>query len=734
MVCILFFFILAVTGVQNFSGGMNSCNDPNVEGPTMFDCVGYYSNATDEVKQSIQLYWTPKGALCEVLPTPDMIDICYRNGTGGCETCFDGHGFPRLWEPTPYNFDNVGAALLVVFEVSSGEMWPDIMYSTMDITGPDQPMREWPHLEGKSVAIWYIAVTLVCSFLMLNVFVGVIIDNFNQMKEMQNGSGLLTEEQKLWVETMKLSMNQKPIKKLLPPNDPNRKKLWNMVMSKRFEAIIMCVIMLNTLVMCLSYAGQSPSYEHVLSQFNFVFLIIFTIEAILKLIALDIQYFKEIWNWFDFVLVVLGYVGLVGGLGPLASLLRIFRIVRIFRLVRTSQGLLNLFRTLIYSIPSIWNVGAILILLMLIFAIMGMNLFANIKHGELLNENANFETFWGSMNTLFRMATGESFNGIMHDCMIQPPYCSEEYGNCGYPQFAPMFFCLYFVFSAYMLLSMITAIILDNFGDTQAMSHNTVTEEHLDAFKEAWADLDPKGSMFLDEKLLPKLIQKVPHPLGVKNHPNETSSRKYANKLIQKLNVPSIDGKVAFNDVLTELTGHAMPGVEIPEESKILVELNKKKDTKQNKMLKRAGTMRSDLHYNAAHVNGIMVIQSAMRGYIYRRKVESMKQMMVETGVISQETLDANVTKLVLKKTTTNLTVPEAEEMKNDKSEVPTEPPPKPELPSSQENNVENNVDSNLDENICLDDEKTEEIPLNQENDVISETKDDESQENNNQS
>ena len=43
--------------------------------------------------------------------------------------------------------------------------------------------------------------------------------------------------------------------------------------------------------------------------------------------------------------------------------------------------------------------------------------------GELLNSDANFEGFWQSMDTLFRCMTGESFNGIMHDTMIEPPYC-----------------------------------------------------------------------------------------------------------------------------------------------------------------------------------------------------------------------------------------------------------------------------------------------------------------------
>ena len=57
--------------------------------------------------------------------------------------------FPRVWQNLhPFNFDSVGWALLTLFEICSGEMWPDIMYDTVNANGLDQPMleydAEWP--------------------------------------------------------------------------------------------------------------------------------------------------------------------------------------------------------------------------------------------------------------------------------------------------------------------------------------------------------------------------------------------------------------------------------------------------------------------------------------------------------------------------------------------------------------------------------------------------------------
>merc|ERR1719498_27008 len=108
---------------------------------------------------------------------------------------------------------------------------------------------------------------------------------------------------------------------------------------------------------------------------------------VLKWLGLGFQqYFAVGWNRFDFVLVVFSYAGRVGGLGQFATLLRIVRVARIFRLVKTNEKVLTLFKTLIYSMPSLVNVGIILVLLYFIFAIIGMNLFSGIKYGDFLND------------------------------------------------------------------------------------------------------------------------------------------------------------------------------------------------------------------------------------------------------------------------------------------------------------------------------------------------------------
>ena len=413
LVTMLFFVIFAIVGVQNFMGALRVCNDDTVS--IRSDCVGSF-NLTLET--------------CWWLPTPSAVDACVENMNGGSV-----REFPRVWKNLhPFSFDSVGWALLTLFEICSGEMWPDIMYDTVNAAGLNKPPlpydAEWPANANSAVAIYYIAVTLVCGFLMLNVFVGVVIDEYNAMKGEEDGSGLMTDSQKQWVDSMKMLSSQNPMRVMTPPTQNWRMPFYTLVCSKGFELFIMAAIVTNTIILALTITpddGRAP----ILEMINFyVFALLFCLECVLKLIGIGfIQYFSLAWNKFDFILVCFSFVGRLIDVGQLGSLLRIVRVARIFRLVKANPKVLTLFKTLIYSMPSLVNVGIILMLLYFIFAIIGMNLFNGIKYGDFLNEDANFDTFGKSFSTLFRCSTGESYNAIMYDTMIQPPYCDEEAGN-----------------------------------------------------------------------------------------------------------------------------------------------------------------------------------------------------------------------------------------------------------------------------------------------------------------
>ena len=61
------------------------------------------------------------------------------------------------------------------------------------------------------------------------------------------------------------------------------------------------------------------------------------------------------------------------------------------------------------------NVGALLVLFLFLFSVLGVSLFAEVKLQESMDRHANFENFGRASLTLLRVATGEGWVGIMHD-------------------------------------------------------------------------------------------------------------------------------------------------------------------------------------------------------------------------------------------------------------------------------------------------------------------------------
>jgi hypothetical protein len=98
-------------------------------------------------------------------------------------------------------------------------------------------------------------------------------------------------------------------------------------------------------------------------------------------------------------------------------LLRVLRVARIFRLIPKARGLRTLLETLVSSLPALGNIAAVLCLFFFIYAVIGMNLFGMMKYGQYLSRYANFSNVGIALLTLFRMITGENWDGLMQDCM-----------------------------------------------------------------------------------------------------------------------------------------------------------------------------------------------------------------------------------------------------------------------------------------------------------------------------
>jgi voltage-dependent calcium channel L type alpha-1D len=136
--------------------------------------------------------------------------------------------------------------------------------------------------------------------------------------------------------------------------------------------------------------------QYILELINYTFSVIFGLEAIIKILALGIKYFNKGWNLFDFAIVIGYLLSIIVSkisylnLKTATSIVRIFRVGRVLRLIKKASSLKIVFNTIIFTLPAMTNVGIILFLLIYLYAIVGVYLFAFVKINSVLNDRINF--------------------------------------------------------------------------------------------------------------------------------------------------------------------------------------------------------------------------------------------------------------------------------------------------------------------------------------------------------
>lgn len=89
----------------------------------------------------------------------------------------------------------------------------------------------------------------------------------------------------------------------------------------------------------------------------------------------------------------------------------------------------------------------------------GVLLFGQVVWREDLNAHANFTTFPDALLLLFRVATGDNWAALLRDCMVRPPECDADAGNCGHA-WAPVYFLSFYLSGALIALNLLTTVIL----------------------------------------------------------------------------------------------------------------------------------------------------------------------------------------------------------------------------------------------------------------------------------
>lgn len=206
---------------------------------------------------------------------------------------------------------------------------------------------------------------------------------------------------------------------------------------------------------------------------------IFTVELVLRLAAhlpAPGRFFRDPWNVFDFVIVV---VCLLPVGGHFAAVLRLARVLRLLRVVSTVPRLQFLVTALFKSLGSMGYVGLLLLLLFYIYSVIGVSLFG-------AGDEVNFGSISVTMLTLFRIITLEGWVEVMN-----AQFAAGVNGAA-----VVAYFVSFILVGTMIMLNLFIGIILNGMTEMQAdaderKGHETLTaiESHLKALQQEVAKL-----------------------------------------------------------------------------------------------------------------------------------------------------------------------------------------------------------------------------------------------------
>ncbi|XP_032652255.2 voltage-dependent L-type calcium channel subunit alpha-1C isoform X9 [Chelonoidis abingdonii] len=470
-------------------------------------------------------YFLQGGLLAEEDPSP-----CAPQSAHGRQ-CQNGTECKPGWEGPKHgitNFDNFAFAMLTVFQCITMEGWTDVLYWMQDAMGYELP---WVYFVSLVIFGSFFVLNLV-----LGVLSGEFSKerekakargDFQKLREKQqleeDLKGYLdwiTQAEDIDPENEDEGMDEeKPRNMSMPTSETEsvntdnvagadiegencgarlahriskskfsrywrrwnrfcRRKCRAAVKSNIFYWLVIFLVFLNTLTIASEHYNQPDWLTEVQDTANKVLLALFTAEMLLKMYSLGLQaYFVSLFNRFDCFIVCGGILETIlvetKIMSPLGiSVLRCVRLLRIFKITRYWNSLSNLVASLLNSVRSIASLLLLLFLFIIIFSLLGMQLFGGkFNFDEMQTKRSTFDNFPQSLLTVFQILTGEDWNSVMYDGIM-------AYGG---PSFPGMLVCIYFIIlficGNYILLNVFLAIAVDNLADAESLTSAQKEEE-----------------------------------------------------------------------------------------------------------------------------------------------------------------------------------------------------------------------------------------------------------------
>uniref|UniRef100_A0A2I3HMH0 Voltage-dependent T-type calcium channel subunit alpha-1G n=1 Tax=Nomascus leucogenys TaxID=61853 RepID=A0A2I3HMH0_NOMLE len=379
------------------------------------------------------------------------------------------------WVRHKYNFDNLGQALMSLFVLASKDGWVDIMYDGLDAVGVDQQpiMNHNPWM-----LLYFISFLLIVAFFVLNMFVGVVVENFHKCRQHQEEEEARRREEKRLrrLEKKRRSKEKQMAEAQCKPyySDYSRFRLLvhHLCTSHYLDLFITGVIGLNVVTMAMEHYQQPQILDEALKICNYIFTVIFVLESVFKLVAFGFRrFFQDRWNQLDLAIVLLSIMGItleeieVNASLPInptiIRIMRVLRIARVLKLLKMAVGMRALLDTVMQALPQVHRFyffssfpggepGTSLHVVFFIFAALGVELF-----GDLVS--------WGR-----GVSTGDNWNwhyegkGLGLDTLRD---CDQE-STCYNTVISPIYFVSFVLTAQFVLVNVVIAVLMKHLEES----------------------------------------------------------------------------------------------------------------------------------------------------------------------------------------------------------------------------------------------------------------------------
>lgn len=264
----------------------------------------------------------------------------------------------------------------------------------------------------------------------------------------------------------------------------------SIISSRVFELSITLIILINAILVGIELSTNNL----VIQSIQWLILGIFTLELIARRIAVDTwkEFFEDGWNIFDLFIILISYIpATIFVNATYVMAMRILRVFRALRLLRLTKEIKIMITVLLTSIKALFYNAILFVIFIYLFALVGVSLFKLpnpatlngeqlVQYQELMQEAPNAPTNssdpYGSLDeamfTLFRTLTGDDWTDLRYNLITAHERGIVQAG----PAIITTYHVLWFVWSAFLLLNLLVAAIVNNYQ--QAMDETTHTQSN----------------------------------------------------------------------------------------------------------------------------------------------------------------------------------------------------------------------------------------------------------------